>query len=289
MSVLIDGTAGITTPDLTDTSLTSGRVVYAGTGGNLTGSASLVFDGTSLGVGVTPASWATFKALEVGYAGMGLHGTGQNDLNITSNAYYNAGYKYGGTGRANLLELYNGEFYFKTAGSGTAGNAITFTDSLAVGLGKTLALEGATSQTGTGITFPATQSASSNANTLDDYEEGTWTTTFNSPLNLTGTPAISEATYTKVGRLVLLQAIVTGYSITSSNTRTGFTMTVPFNSISNSSPMQGSAYSTAGAAGGVVLDNTGGNANEIFINFSASLISVTGSTTFNLNVIYAAT
>jgi hypothetical protein len=28
---------------------------------------------------------------------------------------------------------------------------------------------------GTGITFPATQNASSNANTLDDYEEGTFT------------------------------------------------------------------------------------------------------------------
>jgi hypothetical protein len=36
---------------------------------------------------------------------------------------------------------------------------------------------GATTPTtsGAGITFPATQSASTNANTLDDYEEGTWT------------------------------------------------------------------------------------------------------------------
>ena len=31
------------------------------------------------------------------------------------------------------------------------------------------------STSGAGITFPATQSASSDANTLDDYEEGTWT------------------------------------------------------------------------------------------------------------------
>jgi hypothetical protein len=41
--------------------------------------------------------------------------------------------------------------------------------------GSSLALEGATTGTGTGIAFPATQSASTNANTLDDYEEGTWT------------------------------------------------------------------------------------------------------------------
>ena len=38
-----------------------------------------------------------------------------------------------------------------------------------IGLGAT------TPSSGTGITFPATQSASSNANTLDDYEEGYWT------------------------------------------------------------------------------------------------------------------
>ena len=38
---------------------------------------------------------------------------------------------------------------------------------------------------GSGITFPATQSASTNANTLDDYEEGTWTPvlTFATPGN----------------------------------------------------------------------------------------------------------
>ena len=48
MAIVLDGSAGITTPDLTDTSLTSGRVVYAGTSGNLTGSAALTFNGTVL-------------------------------------------------------------------------------------------------------------------------------------------------------------------------------------------------------------------------------------------------
>lgn len=68
-----------------------------------------------------------------------------------------------------------------------------------VGLGTTLALQGATSQSGTGITFPATQSASSNANTLDDYEEGTW-----SPMMAAGAGSVSLATgyYVKVGQIV---------------------------------------------------------------------------------------
>jgi len=40
----------------------------------------------------------------------------------------------------------------------------------------TMGVGGATpAASGSGITFPATQSASTDANTLDDYEEGTWT------------------------------------------------------------------------------------------------------------------
>jgi len=43
---------------------------------------------------------------------------------------------------------------------------------------STIGVGGATAAaSGAGITFPATQSASSDANTLDDYEEGTWTPT----------------------------------------------------------------------------------------------------------------
>tara|TARA_R110002126_G_scaffold81884_2_gene201353 strand:+ start:1657 stop:2490 length:834 start_codon:yes stop_codon:yes gene_type:complete len=55
------------------------------------------------------------------------------------------------------------------------------------------------STSGAGITFPATQSASSNANTLDDYEEGTWT-----PAVTGGTLTVNAATYTKIGNQVLI-------------------------------------------------------------------------------------
>jgi hypothetical protein len=55
---------------------------------------------------------------------------------------------------------------------------------------------------GMGITFPATQSASTDANTLDDYEEGTWTPVDGSGASLSFTTA--NATYTKVGRFVSL-------------------------------------------------------------------------------------
>jgi hypothetical protein len=71
--------------------------------------------------------------------------------------------------------------------------------------GYSLALDGgAVPVTGTGITFPATQSASSDANTLDDYEEGTWTPTYVPTTNsfTSITYAFQSGKYTKVGNLV---------------------------------------------------------------------------------------
>jgi hypothetical protein len=59
------------------------------------------------------------------------------------------------------------------------------------------------STSGAGITFPATQSASTNANTLDDYEEGTWTpVVIGTTSSGTGTYSVQTGSYTKVGRLV---------------------------------------------------------------------------------------
>jgi hypothetical protein len=55
------------------------------------------------------------------------------------------------------------------------------------------------STSGAGITFPATQSASSNANTLDDYEEGTFTPSF---ADTTATYSSQSGWYTKVGNIV---------------------------------------------------------------------------------------
>jgi hypothetical protein len=62
---------------------------------------------------------------------------------------------------------------------------------------------------GSGITFPATQSASSDANTLDDYEEGTWTPS----LGGTATYTTRLASYVKVGRLVTVFCYISVNSI----------------------------------------------------------------------------
>jgi hypothetical protein len=65
------------------------------------------------------------------------------------------------------------------------------------------------SNSGAGITFPATQSASTNANTLDDYEEGTWTPNLTFGGSSTGiTYSVQDGRYTKIGRIVTLQAFI---------------------------------------------------------------------------------
>jgi hypothetical protein len=67
-------------------------------------------------------------------------------------------------------------------------------NSFGIGLGS------AVPSSGIGITFPATQSASSDANTLDDYEEGTWTPVDGSGASLSFTSV--SGTYIKIGRTV---------------------------------------------------------------------------------------
>jgi hypothetical protein len=60
------------------------------------------------------------------------------------------------------------------------------------------------------IIFPAVQNPSANANTLDDYEEGTWTPTIlGTTTSGTGTYTVQSGTYTKIGRIIYFKGVVT--------------------------------------------------------------------------------
>jgi len=74
---------------------------------------------------------------------------------------------------------------------------------------QTIALEGASRSAGTGITFPATQSASSDANTLDDYEEGVFNPQISGSTTAgAGTYTFYDGRYTKIGRQVYVEGAV---------------------------------------------------------------------------------
>jgi hypothetical protein len=98
-------------------------------------------------------------------------------------------------------------------------SAITLPGSLTMG---GLLDTGSTGQ----IAFPATQNASAGANTLDDYEEGTWTPT----LGGTATYSTQAGIYTKIGRMVFISGQL---SVTSIGTgQTAIVPGLPFTSSS---------------------------------------------------------
>jgi hypothetical protein len=85
---------------------------------------------------------------------------------------------------------------------------------------------------GVGIKFPATQSASSNANTLDDYEEGTWTPSVGGTASMA-----SSGTYVKIGKMVTVNfdLIINSLGTGSTTSITNF----PFNSSNDGFPRTG--------------------------------------------------
>jgi hypothetical protein len=100
----------------------------------------------NLGLGVTPSAWGSgFRAFEVGRTGSGLFSVGQDSLQLTCNYYFNGtNYIYAGNGFATRYHLTNsGQHQWFNAPSGTAGNAITFTQAMTLdasgnlGIGET--------------------------------------------------------------------------------------------------------------------------------------------------------
>jgi len=99
------------------------------------------------------------------------------------------------------------------------------------------------STSGAGITFPATQSASTDANTLDDYEEGTWEPvyTFSTSGNANTS---SNGRYIKIGSSVWVQGylhINASTACTGDATITG----LPFTSNTTSRTNQGFSIGVA--------------------------------------------
>jgi hypothetical protein len=90
----------------------------------------------NLGLGVTPSAWDTtgdFKALQVG-SGFGVYGRASGDQDrggVFANSYHDGtGWKYIATGNATRYEQTDGAHVWYQAPSGTAGNAISFTQAM---------------------------------------------------------------------------------------------------------------------------------------------------------------
>jgi len=208
-NLTFDGTT-LVANNFTDSSLTSGRVTYAGAAGNLVDSANLTFNGTTLtaaalsatgvatfsagsaaspaitttgdtntgmffpaadtiafseggtesmridssgnlGLGVTPSAWSgVAPALQIAGGGAFIAGRSTNaEIYLGTNAHFNgSSWIYKTSAPASYYAQDGSEHKWYTAASGTAGNAITFTQQFAINSSGAIGL-GSGNSTGT--------------------------------------------------------------------------------------------------------------------------------------------
>jgi hypothetical protein len=118
----------------------------------ISGSGQLLLDGSgNLGLNATPSAWSVnYKALQSGNGSSFVGFSGNNQTFVVSNAYNDGAWKYiqtSGAGYYNIGGVANGQHSWFIAPSGTAGNAITFTQAMTLDASGNLAL-GTTSANG---------------------------------------------------------------------------------------------------------------------------------------------
>jgi hypothetical protein len=180
-----------------------------------------------------------------------------------------------GGGSLTIQEPTTASNFTQTLSSATGTVALLQTPSFAT----TIGVGGATPSTsGAGITFPATQSTSSDANTLDDYEEGDYT-----PTILEGITSVSYSTqtgrYTKIGNLVYVavRLIISG-GTTSSGV---LVISLPFTNASTTNLFPtGTVYSnscSSNAQNLTVIARPAYTQVECYVQASTGLTGFTGS------------
>ncbi len=212
-----------------------------------------------VGIGVTPS-----QKLDV-LGGIRSSNGGNENIFITS-----------GTNTASLQQT-SSALYFNSNTNTTGGlfiwrNSSSYTTVMTLNANGALALQGGnTSASGVGVAFPATQSASTDANTLDDYEEGTWTPTIAAGLG-SFTSYTSVGVYTKVGRIVTAYC---SFQITDVGTGNTFCSIngYPFAANNPASPSQQASVaafrenSVAGASGATVISKNA-TSGSLFATFA---------------------
>lgn len=136
-NLTVAGTTALQTASATNFSYTG--TLTGGTGVINIGSGQIYKDAAgNVGIGVTPKAWASgFRAIEL--PAVGSFGTAGDFNQVITNGYFNGtNYIYSSTGFASRFVQQNGQHQWYTAPSGTAGNAITFTQAMTLTQGGNL-------------------------------------------------------------------------------------------------------------------------------------------------------
>jgi hypothetical protein len=204
------GTLMTGTNTISGAAVISGNINSSGTtntfsGGNIL-SGTNTFSGTNIFADSDSSNWVAFQApatvsSNVTWTLPAADGTSNQALVTNGSGTLSFATASASPGGSTTQLQYNNAGAFGGI-SGVTSDGTRITASTTIGVG------GATPSTsGSGITFPATQSASSNANTLDDYEEGTWTPAYKQTDGTAiseNTPNASTYKYTKIGNVVCL-------------------------------------------------------------------------------------
>ena len=259
MTVIISGSGGITSvngtaaaPSVTGTDTDTGIVYGTNTLSLATGGTTAVTVDSNQYVGVGIAPTVRFQILGAASGAAAIFGVGTNG---------------------------NGGIVWRNASNTSVGYISVNSDN--VDYRTTNDSTGAFLQK-PGLTFPATQFPSADANTLDDYEEGTFTATLTGGTTNPSTPVTTTATYTKIGNIVYInvafenvittgasgQIIITGLPFTNSGNRkmipSGFyggaswaANTTPLGEVTANSTYIYANALTSAAAWGSVTHNAG--------------------------------
>jgi hypothetical protein len=172
-----------------------------------------------------------------------------------------------------------------TAGRAISASTVQATTTIGVGAA-------APSASGAGITFPATASLSTNANTLDDYEEGLFTSviTPNTSGTITLIAGFDQLSYTKIGRTVLMQGQLKVDSV-SSPVGTFVKISLPFAiaTLSTVAGRFGTSVVSDIAAGVNNLYPTIGVSGDSFVSVYLTAANVAANRSFYVGFSYTTT
>jgi trimeric autotransporter adhesin len=260
------------------------QALYSNVGGDGTTAAT----NTAVGYQAGYLNQIGYNAVFIGNLAGYTNATGANNVYVGNQAGYTAtasnntflGNAAGSSVTSGAKNTIVGQYSGNQSGLDirTASNYIVLSDGdgnplVSTADNQTVALEGAVPNSGTGITFPATQSASSNANTLDDYEEGSWTpVAIGGTTTGTGTYSLQVGRYTKIGQVCFFQMTL-GWS---AHTGTGDLILagLPFTSL-NAGGGGGQSVATLGYNNGLAFTNQ----PVMFIPTNNTRISLTQTTT----------
>jgi Chaperone of endosialidase len=240
----------------------------------------------NVGVGVTPsASWSTGGGSVIQTPAGSLWNYSTSQVNLAQNYYFDGtNYKYKNTGVASSFDQASGSFFWKTAASGTAGNAITFTQAMTLDASGRL-LVGTT----TGPSGSAFQTVSSGSGSNEGGIQLTYGGGGGGGVSSAGgaglrffsfTGANGSETYTERARIDSSGNLLVGTTDASATTGNGIKIikdrasTSGYNAVSVVSNASSSAYSTY-----ELYTASGGAGYKFYVSYNGTISAVTTTIT----------